>query len=173
VYTARTDRISPCLWFDHQAEEAVEFYTSIFEDSRIFSVTRYGEAGHETHGQPVGSVMEIEFDLGGRRFLAINGGPHFTFSAAVSFVVDCETQEELDAYWEKLSDGGSEDRCGWLQDRFGVSWQIVPRALPELLRSPDPDKAARVMNAMLQMVKIDIAALQRAHDGEDLVEANQ
>ncbi len=160
-------QICPSLWFDDQAEEAVAFYTSIFDDSRILTVTHYGEAGHDRHGRPPGSVMEIEFELGGRPFQAINGGPRFTFTPAVSLVVACDTQEEVDKYWSRLTDGGREDRCGWLQDRYGVWWQIVPRVLPELLRSPAPERAARVMNAMLEMVKLDIAALWRAHDGQD------
>jgi predicted 3-demethylubiquinone-9 3-methyltransferase (glyoxalase superfamily) len=160
------NKITPCLWFDHQAEEAANFYVSIFKNSRIVNVARYGEAGREVHGQEAGSVMTVEFELAGRRFIALNGGPHFSFTPAISLSVDCESQVEVDRLWEKLSDGGREDRCGWLQDRYGLSWQIVPRILPELLQDPDRDGAARVMEAMLQMVKIDIEQLRLAFDGE-------
>jgi predicted 3-demethylubiquinone-9 3-methyltransferase (glyoxalase superfamily) len=151
-------KITPFLWFDHQAEEAVAFYTSIFPDSKITKLARFGEAGP---GAP-GSVMTIEFQLHGQSFVALNGGPHYKFNKAVSFVVHCETQDEIDAYWEKLSAGGSEVQCGWLDDKFGLSWQIVPTALFRLLNDPDPQKAARAMKAMLTMTKLDIAALERA-----------
>ena len=151
-------KITPFLWFDHQAEEAANFYVSVFRGSRIPNVARYGDAGPG----PKGSVMTIEFELAGQRFVALNGGPQFTFSPAISFVVNCETQEEVDALWEKLSAGGEEQRCGWLEDRYGVSWQIVPTILPRLLTDKDPEKAQRVMKAMLAMDKIDISVLERA-----------
>ena len=151
-------KITPFLWFDHQAEEAANFYVSVFRGSRIPNVARYGDAGPG----PKGSVMTIEFELAGQRFVALNGDPQFTFSPAISFVVNCETQEEVDALWEKLSAGGEEQRCGWLEDRYGVSWQIVPTILPRLLTDKDPEKAQRVMKAMLAMDKIDISVLERA-----------
>ena len=151
-------KITPCLWFDTQAEEAATFYTSVFENSRIVEVTRYGEAGPG----PAGSVMTVTFDIEGERFLGLNGGPHFTFNEAVSFQVSCETQEEVDRLWETLSEGGSEGPCGWLKDRFGLSWQIVPTALPRLLADTDPQTSQRVMRAMLGMRKIVIAELEDA-----------
>ena len=151
-------KITPFLWFDHQAEEAANFYVSVFRGSRILNVARYGDAGPG----PKGSVMTIEFELAGQRFVVLNGGPQFTFSPAISFVVNCEMQEEVDALWEKISAGGEEQRCGWLEDRYGVSWQIVPTILPRLLTDKDPEKAQRVMKAMLAMDKIDIAVLERA-----------
>jgi len=150
--------ITPCLWFDTEGEEAASFYTSIFPNSKILDVTRYGDAGP----REAGSVMTVEFELDGLRFVALNGGPQFTFSEAISFQVSCRDQEEVDAFWSKLSDGGEEGPCGWLKDRFGVSWQIVPTALTELLSSSDPESSQRVMQAMLQMRKIDIDELQRA-----------
>ena len=164
---AVTTTITPCLWFDTQAEEAAKFYTSVFENSRIVQVSRYGEAGKEVHGRPPGSVMVVAFELGGQAFTALNGGPAFRFNEAISFQVNCETQEEVDHYWQKLSEGGDEQaqQCGWLKDRYGVSWQIVPTALGELLGDPDPVKSGRTMTAMLQMKKLDIAALRRAHRG--------
>ena len=151
-------KITPFLWFDHQAEEAANFYVSVFSGSRILNVARYGDAGPG----PKGSVMTIEFELAGQRFVALNGDPQFTFSPAISFVVNCEMQEEVDALWEKISAGGEEQRCGWLEDRYGVSWQIVPTILPRLLTDKDPEKAQRVMKAMLAMDKIDISVLERA-----------
>jgi predicted 3-demethylubiquinone-9 3-methyltransferase (glyoxalase superfamily) len=155
-------RITPFLWFDTQAEEAAKFYTAIFKNSKIGKIARYGEAGPG----PKGSVMTIEFTLDGLEFAALNGGPHFHFTEAISLVVHCETQEEVDYYWQKLSAGGKEVQCGWLQDKYGLSWQIVPTALPKLLTADsDPAKAERVMKAMLQMIKIDIAALERAAEG--------
>jgi predicted 3-demethylubiquinone-9 3-methyltransferase (glyoxalase superfamily) len=153
-------KITPFLWFDNQAEEAVEFYTSTFKNSRIGAITRYGEGGPG----PQGTVMTAEFDLDGQEFMALNGGPYFQFSPAISFFVSCETQEELDHYWEKLSEGGQTEQCGWLKDRFGVSWQIVPTALGEMMQDPDPEKVRRVTQAMLQMVKLDIAELRRAYE---------
>jgi predicted 3-demethylubiquinone-9 3-methyltransferase (glyoxalase superfamily) len=149
-------KITPFLWFDGKAEEAMNFYVSIFKNSKIVSVTRYGEAGPG----PKGTVMTAAFQLDGQKFVALNGGPQFTFSPAISFVVNCETQEEVNKMWEKLSQGGEKNRCGWLQDKFGVSWQIVPTALVELLQDKDAEKSARVMNAMLQMDKIDIKTLE-------------
>lgn len=159
-------QISPCLWFDDQAEAAVEFYTAIFENSKIINLTRYSEAGREFHGKPPGTVMTVEFELNGQRFTALNGGPMFQFNEAISFQVDCRTQEEVDHYWERLSEGGEEkaQQCGWLKDKFGVSWQIVPTVLTELLQDKDAEKSQRVMNAMLQMKKIDIATLMRAYE---------
>lgn len=156
--------LRPCLWFDDQAEAAARFYTSVFPDSRILRVLRYGEAGYEVHGRPAGSVMTVVFELAGQPFTALNGGPLFRFNEAVSFQVECETQEELDFYWEKLSEGGDEaaQRCGWLKDRFGLSWQVVPRGMAELFDGPDPRRAERAMEAMLRMKKLDLAALQRA-----------
>ena len=150
--------ITPCLWFDTKAEEAARFYVSVFPGSRIVDVAHYGTAGP----RPEGMVMTVTFDLGGQRFVALNGGPEFTFSEAVSFQVDCASQEEVDTYWATLSEGGEEGPCGWLKDRYGLSWQIVPRRLSELLADPDREKAQRVMAAMLQMGKIDIAGLERA-----------
>lgn len=154
-------KITPFLWFDSQAEEAVAFYTSIFRDSRVESMTRLGA---EAPG-PAGKVMTIEFELAGQRFIALNGGPYFTFTPAISFYVSCETQEEVDAYWDQLLAGGAEEQCGWLKDKFGVSWQIVPTALGKMLSDPAPEKAQRVTQAMLQMKKLDIAALRQAYDG--------
>jgi predicted 3-demethylubiquinone-9 3-methyltransferase (glyoxalase superfamily) len=158
--------ITPCLWFDRNAEEAATFYTSIFKNSKIGSVSRYGEAGYEIHRMPAGTVLTIEFDLNGQKFTALNGGPVFKFNEAVSFQVHCETQEEVDYYWEKLGAGGDPNaqQCGWLKDKFGLSWQIVPAILVKLLRDKDAAKAARVMNAMLQMKKMDIKGLQQAYE---------
>lgn len=153
--------VTPFLWFDHQAEEAANFYVSIFENSKITDISRYGEAGP---GEP-GSVMTVEFELAGQPFIALNGGPEYTFSPAVSFSVSCETQEEVDRLWSGLSEGGKPNVCAWLQDKYGLSWQVVPEALPRLLGDPDREKSQRVMKAMLEMTKIDIAALQRAYDG--------
>lgn len=150
-------RITPFLWFDGNAEEAMNFYVSIFKNSKVGRVSRYGEAGPG----PKGTVMTASFQLDGQDFMALNGGPQFKFTEAISFYVDCETQQEVDELWDKLSEGGAKGRCGWLKDKFGVSWQIIPRALGELL-STDPKRAAKVMPAMLQMDKIDIAALRRA-----------
>jgi predicted 3-demethylubiquinone-9 3-methyltransferase (glyoxalase superfamily) len=152
------DKITPCLWFDTEGEEAAEFYTSVFPNSRIVEVTRYGSAGPRAEG----TVMTVSFELDGREFLALNGGPDFTFSEAVSFQVHCETQEELDDFWSRLSDGGEEGPCGWLKDRYGLSWQIVPKVLTELLSDPDQERAQRVMSAMLTMRKIEIDELERA-----------
>jgi predicted 3-demethylubiquinone-9 3-methyltransferase (glyoxalase superfamily) len=164
---ARIHRITPCLWFDDQAEDAAAFYTSIFKDSRTVQMTRYGEAGREIHGKAPGTVLTVAFELEGQPFTALNGGPIFKFNEAVSFQVSCETQEEVDYYWHRLSEGGDEraQQCGWLKDKFGVSWQVVPTALIEMLSDPDPAKSQRAMTAMLQMKKLDIEALRRAHTG--------
>lgn len=152
--------ITPFLWFDHQAEEAAAFYTSIFPNSRIGRVARYGEAGPG----PAGTAMTVAFELAGLPFTALNGGPHFKFTEAVSFVVNCQTQEEVDSYWEKLSAGGAEVQCGWLKDKFGLSWQIVPTLLGKLAGDPDAKKAGQVMKAMMTMKKLDMCALQQAYD---------
>jgi predicted 3-demethylubiquinone-9 3-methyltransferase (glyoxalase superfamily) len=163
----RIRSITPCLWFDHEAEEAVRFYTSVFPESRITAVSRYGEAGREVHGREPGSVMTVAFDLNGQPFTALNGGPIFKFTEAVSFQINCDTQEEVDHFWHRLSEGGDPNaqQCGWLKDRFGLSWQVVPTALPELMTDPDPGKRERAMTAMLRMKKLDIAELQRASAG--------
>ena len=160
-------RITPCLWFDDQAEEAVEFYTAIFRNSRIVNLSRYGEAGHEVHGRPAGTVLTVAFELDGQAFTALNGGPVFKFNEAISFQVSCETQEEVDYYWEKLSAGGDEkaQQCGWLKDRYGASWQVVPRVLIEMISDPDAEKSGSVMEAMLRMKKLDIEELKRAYAG--------
>lgn len=154
-------KITPFLWFDNQVEEAVNFYVSIFKDAKVVTMSRYGEAGPG----PKGAVMTAVFQLFGQQFIALNGGPQFKFTPALSLVVNCETQEEVDDYWEKLSAGGRTDRCGWLTDKYGLSWQIVPTVLGKLMSSKDPQKSGRAMQAMLQMTKLDIAALQRAYDG--------
>lgn len=160
-------RLTPCLWFDDQGEEAANFYVSVFENSRINTVTRYGEAGHEIHGRLAGSVMTVEFELDGHAFTALNGGPHFTFNEAVSFQVMCDDQAEIDYYWERLGEGGdpAAQQCGWLKDRFGLSWQIVPRGMERMFADPESDAYARAFTAMLGMKKIDIAALERAYAG--------
>jgi len=155
-------KITPFLWFDNQAEAAVKFYTSIFKHSKIGRIARYGKEGAKASGRPAGSVMTIEFQLEGQKFVALNGGPFFKFTEAVSFVVNCRTQAELDRYWQKLSAGGKEVQCGWLKDKYGLSWQIVPTVLGELLSGKDAAKAQRVMEAMLKMVKLDIKKLQQA-----------
>ncbi|HEY0767588.1 MAG TPA: VOC family protein [Steroidobacteraceae bacterium] len=154
-------KITPFLWFDTQAEEAANYYVSIFGNSRILKIARHGETGPG----PKGSVMTVSFEINGQQFIALNGGPQFTFSEAISFVVSCETQAEIDALWGKLSAGGKESRCGWLKDKYGLSWQVVPTILPELLGDKDSAKAQRAMQAMLQMGKLDIAALRKAHQG--------
>ena len=163
----RIQKITPCLWFDSQAEQAAAFYTTIFPNSRIVAVSRYGEAGREIHGRPAGSVMVAAFELDGQSFTALNGGPVFTFNPAISLQVSCETQDELDHYWEKLSAGGdaTAQQCGWLKDRYGVSWQVGPSVLQVMMTDPDPTKSGRVMTTMLQMRKLDIAALKRAYAG--------
>jgi len=153
-------KITPFLWFDDKAEEAMNFYLSIFKNSKRGRISRYGEAGPG----PKGAVMVVTFQLDGREFMALNGGPHFKFTEAISLLVNCETQDEVDALWEKLSEGGAKGQCGWLKDKYGLSWQIVPTALGELMSDPDPEKSKRVMNAMLQMKKLDINALKQAYE---------
>src|SRR5512145_874565 len=160
-------KITPCLWFDQQAEEAAAFYTGIFPNSRITGVSRFPDAGQEVHGQPAGSVMTVSFELDGQPFVALNGGPVFRFNEAVSLQIHCADQADVDYYWDRLGAGGDEQaqQCGWLKDRYGLSWQVVPRTLIDMIKDPDPKKSGRVMEAMLKMKKIDIAAIQRAHAG--------
>jgi predicted 3-demethylubiquinone-9 3-methyltransferase (glyoxalase superfamily) len=161
-------KITSCLWFDDNAEEAAKFYTAVFKGSKIGDVTRYGKAGYEIHGKEPGTVMTIEFEIEGQKFLALNGGPVFKFNEAISFQVHCETQEEVDYYWKKLSEGGDKKAqvCGWLKDKFGLSWQIVPTILPKLLKDRDVQKSQRVMKAMLQMHKLDIQTLEKAYQNK-------
>jgi predicted 3-demethylubiquinone-9 3-methyltransferase (glyoxalase superfamily) len=163
-------KIIPCLWFDNQAEDAAKFYTSIFRNSKIGKIGRYGKEGFEIHGGKEGTVMVVEFEIEGQTFTALNGGPIFKFTEAVSFQVMCDTQEEVDYYWERLTRGGDPNaqQCGWLKDKYGLSWQVVPKVLSELVGGSDPEKAGRAMNAMLQMKKFDIEKLQRAFDGLDV-----
>jgi predicted 3-demethylubiquinone-9 3-methyltransferase (glyoxalase superfamily) len=160
--------ITPCLWFDNQAEEAARYYTGIFKNSKIGRISRYGEAGREVHGQKPGTVMTIEFELNGQPFTGLNGGPIFKFNEAISFQIMCQTQEEIDHYWSKLSEGGDKNaqQCGWLKDKYGLSWQVVPTVLAEMMSNPDKDKAGRAMEALLQMKKLDIAELKRAFEGK-------
>ncbi|HZP70184.1 MAG TPA: VOC family protein [Pseudolabrys sp.] len=161
------DNITPCLWFDTQAEEAANFYCSIFRNSRIGKISRFPDAGQEIHGKPADSVMTVEFEIDGRPFVALNGGPQFKFDEAVSFQVYCDTQADIDCYWTKLTaDGGSEGPCGWLKDKFGLSWQVVPRAIPRMMSDPDREKSARVMNAFMKMKKLDMATIERAYAGQ-------
>ena len=155
-------KITPFLWFDGKPEAAAKFYTTVFQNSKIGSISRYGDGGPG----PKGAVMSVTFQLDGQEFIGLNGGPQFTFSPAISFSVNCETQEELDEIWEKLCAGGTKNRCGWLQDKFGVSWQVIPTALGQLMNDPDPQKSGRVMKAMLQMEKIDISGLQQAYENK-------
>ena len=155
-------KITPCLWFDTQAEEAAKFYASVFKNSTVGKISRYGKEGFEVHGKKAGTVMTVEFELEGQKFLALNGGPHFKFNEAVSFQVHCETQQEIDHFWSELAKDGEEGPCGWLKDKFGLSWQVIPKALPEMLMEGNSETAQRVMRSMLQMRKIDIAALRRA-----------
>jgi len=157
-------KISPFLWFDYQAEEAVRFYVSLFKNSKVLNIARYGEAGAKVSGRAQGSVMTVAFELDGQKFLALNGGPHFKFTEAISFLVNCETQAEVDELWEKLSEGGEKGPCGWLKDKYGLSWQIVPKVLDEMMQDKDPKKSERVMEAVLQMKKLDIAALKQAYE---------
>jgi predicted 3-demethylubiquinone-9 3-methyltransferase (glyoxalase superfamily) len=160
-------KISPFLWFDDQAEDAVNFYTAVFKNSKIGRILRYTEEAAENAGRPVGSVLTIEFEIEGQKFVALNGGPLFKFNESVSFVVNCETQEEVDYFWEKLiADGGEESACGWLKDRFGLSWQVTPTVLIDMLNDKDPEKVERVMKAMLQMQKIEIPKLKSAYAGK-------
>jgi predicted 3-demethylubiquinone-9 3-methyltransferase (glyoxalase superfamily) len=159
-------KITPFLWFNDEAEAAAKFYTSIFKNSRIDKITRYGEEGKQVAGRPRGSVMTVSFRLDGQEFVALNGGPHYKITEAISFVVNCRNQAEVDNFWKKLSAGGKEVQCGWLKDKFGVSWQIVPTVLMKLLGDPDAEKSRRVMQAMLKMVKLDIKQLQQAAKGK-------
>jgi predicted 3-demethylubiquinone-9 3-methyltransferase (glyoxalase superfamily) len=160
-------RIAPCLWFDDQAEAAANFYVGVFPNSKIVRISRYGEAGREIHGRPAGSVMTVEFELDGQSFTGLNGGPVFQFNEAVSLQVFCDTQQEVDAYWSKLSEGGDPQaqQCGWLKDKYGLSWQVVPKMLLELTSDPSSAKSQRAFTAMLSMKKLDIAELQRAYEG--------
>ena len=158
-------KINPCLWFDDKAEEAAKFYVAIFKNSKLGNITRYGEAGAEVSGRPKESVMTVTFEIEGQEFVALNGGPHFKFSEAISFMVKCETQKEIDEMWEKLSQGGKEGPCGWLKDKYGLSWQIVSPVWDEMLRDKDVKKSERVMKAILQMTKPDIKTLKQAYDG--------
>jgi predicted 3-demethylubiquinone-9 3-methyltransferase (glyoxalase superfamily) len=164
---SQTSRIAPCLWFDDQAEQAADFYTSVFSNSRIVSVSRYGEAGREFHGKQPGSVMTVKFELDGQPFTALNGGPNFKFNEAISLQVNCAAQSEIDYYWDKLAEGGDPDaqQCGWLKDQFGVSWQVVPTVVEEMMRDSDGEKTERVMTALLQMKKLDVVALEKAFAG--------
>jgi predicted 3-demethylubiquinone-9 3-methyltransferase (glyoxalase superfamily) len=162
--SVRMQKITPCLWFDDQAEEAVNLYVSLFKNSKVKNVARYGEAGANISGRPPGSVMTVTFELEGQEFMALNGGPHFKLNEAVSFIVNCDSQAEVDEFWEKLSAGGEKSQCGWLKDKYGLSWQIVPTVLGEMLQDKDAKKSARVMEAVLQMQKLDIAALKRAYE---------
>jgi predicted 3-demethylubiquinone-9 3-methyltransferase (glyoxalase superfamily) len=157
---AVTGKITPFLWFDGKAEEAANFYVSVFENARILGVSRYAE----NSPGPAGTVMTVEFELEGQKFIALNGGPYFTFTPAISFSIDCRTQEEVDTFWERLSEGGQPGQCGWLQDKYGVSWQVVPSVLPELLRGDDDDKSDAALQAMLKMAKLDIETLRAAYD---------
>jgi predicted 3-demethylubiquinone-9 3-methyltransferase (glyoxalase superfamily) len=156
-------KITPCLWFDNQAEEAVNFYSSIFNNSKIRSVVRYGEEGAKVSGRPTGTVMTVTFQLEGQEFMALNGGPHFKFTEAISLLVNCKTQEEMDELWEKLSVGGETGVCGWLKDKYGLSWQIVPTVLGEMMQDKDAEKTETVMKALLQMKKLDIQRLEQAY----------
>jgi predicted 3-demethylubiquinone-9 3-methyltransferase (glyoxalase superfamily) len=160
-------KITPCLWFDTKAEQAANFYCAVFDNSKITTVSRYGEEGHDIHGKPAGSVMAVEFELNGQKFAALNGGPQFKFDEAISFQIHCKDQNEVDYFWEKLiADGGKEGPCGWLKDKFGLSWQVVPTALFEMLTDKDHAASQRVTKAFLQMKKFDIAALKRAFEGD-------
>lgn len=158
-------KITPHLWFDTQAEEAANFYVSVFKDAKINSTSYYGKAGQEIHRMPEGSVMVVEFEIEGQSFMALNGGPIFKFNEAVSFVINCETQEEIDYYWEKLSAVPESEQCGWLKDKFGVSWQVVPTGMAEMLSTPDSENTQRAMNAFMQMKKIDLEKLKQAYNG--------
>jgi predicted 3-demethylubiquinone-9 3-methyltransferase (glyoxalase superfamily) len=159
-------KISPCLWFDTQAEDAVNFYVSVFKNGRIKQVSRYGKAGREVHGKEPGSVMVVAFEIEGLTFTALNGGPQFKFDEAVSFQISCDSQDEIDHFWSKLSEGGKEGPCGWLKDKFGLSWQVVPSELPQLLSGEDGARLDRMMTAIMSMKKFDLAALKRAHAGQ-------
>jgi predicted 3-demethylubiquinone-9 3-methyltransferase (glyoxalase superfamily) len=160
-----TKTITPCLWFDTQAEDAAKFYVSVFKNSKITSVSRFPNAGQDVHGKPAGSVMVVAFELNGQPFTALNGGPQFKFDEAVSFQVMCDTQGDVDYYWTALTAGGQEGPCGWLKDKFGLSWQVAPSAIPKMMTDPDAKKSARVMNAFMKMKKLDVATLKRAFEG--------
>jgi len=164
--TIAQHKITPCLWFDTQAEEAAKFYCSIFKNSMIGKISRYGKAGQDVHHKPPGSVMVVEFELDGQPFVGLNGGPNFKFDEAVSFQIHCDTQEEIDYYWSKLTAGGQEGPCGWLKDKFGLSWQVVPSVIPKMMTDADSAKSDRVMNAFMKMKKLDLATLQRAYEGQ-------
>lgn len=159
-------KITPCLWFDTQAEEAAQLYVSIFENSRIVAISRYSEAGFHIHKKPPGSVMTVTFEIAGQTFVALNGGPNFKFNEAISLQIRCETQEEIDYFWNKLTVNGQAGPCGWLKDKYGVSWQVVPATLPQMLMDPDSQKSERVTTALLQMTKFDVAELKRAYAGQ-------
>jgi predicted 3-demethylubiquinone-9 3-methyltransferase (glyoxalase superfamily) len=160
-----TQKITPHLWFEDNAEEAAKFYTSIFKNSRVIDIAHYEESAAEVSGRPKGTVMTVRFELEGQQFMALNGGPIFKFSPAISFLVSCETQQEIDNLWEKLSEGGEQEQCGWLKDKFGISWQIVPNILGEMMQDKDAEKSEKVMKALIQMKKIDIQSLQKAYAG--------
>lgn len=157
--------ITPCLWFDTQAEDAARFYCSVFKNAKIGKISRFPNAGQDIHHKPAGSVMTVEFEIDGQPFVALNGGPQFKFDEAVSFQIYCETQTDIDYYWERLTAGGAEGPCGWLKDKFGLSWQVVPAAIPRMMTDPDTEKSARVMNAFMKMKKLDIATIERAYVG--------
>jgi predicted 3-demethylubiquinone-9 3-methyltransferase (glyoxalase superfamily) len=163
--TITKQRITPCLWFDTEAEEAAKFYCSVFKDSKLGKISRYSEAGREVHGKPAGSVMVVEFEIEGQTFTALNGGPNFKFNEAISLQVRCETQADVDYFWSKLTQGGEEGPCGWLKDKYGVSWQVVPASIPNMMTDPDSRKSERVMNAFLKMKKLDIDEIERAYEG--------
>ena len=157
-------KITPCLWFDNKAEEAAKFYVSIIKNSKMGSIARYGEEGAKASGRPAGTVMTVAFQLNGQEFLALNGGPQFTFSPAISFVMNCDTQAEIDTLWDKLSEGGEKEVCGWLKDKYGVSWQIVPTVLGKMMKDKNAKKTERVMKAIIQMTKLDIKGLKKAYE---------
>lgn len=159
-------KVTPFLWFDNQVMDAAKFYVSVFKNSKILNDSHYGDEGQEITGKPKGEVMVVQFELDGQKFSALNGGPHFKFTEAISFLIDCKDQEEVDYYWNKLSEGGQESQCGWLKDKFGLSWQVVPEALSELMSDPDEAKSDRVMAAMLKMTKLDAATLKKAYEGK-------
>lgn len=163
--TVARRKITPCLWFDTQAEDAARFYVSVFRNARLGRISRFGNEGQDVHGKPAGSAMTVDFELDGQPFVALNGGPQFKFDEAVSFQIHCESQDEIDYFWDKLREGGEEGPCGWLKDKYGLSWQVVPDALIEMLQDPDQAKIDRVTKAFLQMKKFDIAALRRAQAG--------
>ena len=164
--TIARQQITPCLWYDKNAEEAANFYITVFKNSKITRIVRFGTAGQEVHGGTPGAVLAIDFELDGQKFAGLNGGPHFKFSEAISFQIPCETQEEIDYYWSTLSNGGSEGDCGWLKDKFGLSWQVFPGKLLDMLRDSDRAKADRAMSAMMKMNKIDLATIERAYAGQ-------